>query len=118
MPIYMEGRQCQELKMIRVSLGVILAMGLGGAALAQSTATGSATLTNDPNESVVQPGIAKPPVSAPAKPAHIKRQATGSSAIWANQPTLPQVALHPTATIGSPVPIAGPGGTTKSVTGE
>ncbi len=103
--------------MIRVCLGVVLAVGLGSAALAQSSATGSTELTNDPNSSVVQPGIAKPPSDAP-KPAHVKRQPTGSSAVWANQPTLPQIALHPTATIGSPVPIAGPGGTTKAVTGQ
>lgn len=104
--------------MIRVSLGVILAMGVGGAALAQSSASGAISITNDPNSSVVQPGIAKPPTGAPAQPAHVKRQATGSTAVWANQPTLPQIALHPTATIGSPVPIAGAGGTTKAVTGQ
>ncbi len=103
--------------MIRVSLGVILAAGLGGVALAQSAPPGSTGAADNPNASVVQPGIAVPPGSV-SKPAHVKRQPTGSSAIWANQPTLPQVALHPTATIGSPVPIAGPGGTTKAVTGQ
>ncbi|HTQ70093.1 MAG TPA: hypothetical protein VMH92_01185 [Acidocella sp.] len=102
--------------MIRVSLGVILAMGLGGAALAQSTASGSAEVTDNPNSSVVQPGIARPPSGhRTQKPA---KQRPGISPILPNDPTLPQVALHPTATIGSPVPIAGPGGTTQSPTGQ
>jgi hypothetical protein len=102
--------------MIRIVLGMILAAGVGGAALAQSTASGSAAVQANPNSSVVQPGIAKPPAGHPA-PAP-QKQRPGTSPALPNNPTLPQLALHPTATIGSPVPIAGPGGTTKSPTGQ
>lgn len=102
--------------MIRVSLGVILAMGLGSAALAQSTAPGPAEVTANPNSSVVQPGIARPPAGHAAQ--RSAKQRPGTSPVLPNDPTLPQVALHPTATIGSPVPIAGPGGTTNSPTGQ
>ncbi len=101
--------------MIRMPLSVVLACVFGSAALAQ-TAAGSAQITANPNSSVVQPGIAKPPAgTAAAKPS---KQAPGASPTLPNDPTLPQIALHPTATIGSPVPIAGPGGTTKSATGQ
>ncbi len=102
--------------MIRVSLGVILAVGLGGTALAQSTATGSAEITANPNSSVVQPGIARPPAGHELQTP--RKQRPGTSPVLPNDPTLPQIALHPTATIGSPVPIAGPGGTTRSPVGQ
>jgi hypothetical protein len=101
--------------MIRVPLGVILAFAFGGAALAQTT-SGSVQVPADPNGSVVQPGIAKPPGTAPVKKS--TKQRPGTSPTLPNDPTLPQVALHPTATIGSPVPIAGAGGTTKAATGQ
>lgn len=101
--------------MIRVGVGVVLAMSLGGVALAQGT--GAANVTDNPNNSVVQPGVAKPPANAP-QPANVKPQPNGSSAVWANQPTLPQVALHPQATVGSTTPVAGPGGTTKARVGQ
>jgi hypothetical protein len=101
--------------MIRVPMGVVLAFAFGGAALAQ-TAAGSAQITANPNGSVVQPGIAKPPAGKAAPKS--AKQRPGTSPALPNVPTLPQIALHPTATIGSPVPIAGPGGTTKSATGQ
>lgn len=99
--------------------------GLAGAVLALALASGQAAMAqtsnagpDNPNSSVVTPGVAKPPASAPKPKGKTKAQPTGSTAVWANQPTLPQVALHPTATIGSPVPIAGQGGTTKAITGQ
>ena len=105
-----------RLSLGRSSLGLMMAMGLCSAALAQSATTGTATITQNPNSSVVQPGLAKPPGSAPGpKAAH---KPAGTQPTLPNNPTLPQIALHPTATIGSPVPIAGPGGTTKEPTGE
>lgn len=102
--------------MVRIFLGMILAAGLGGAALAQGTAVGSAEMKTDPNSSVVQPGIAKPPAGYTVYT--VEKQLLGISSGLPNNPTLPQIALHPTATIGSPVPIAGAGGTTKSAVGQ
>lgn len=101
--------------MIRVPLGVVLACMFGGAAFAQNAA-GSVQITGNPNGSVVQPGIAKPPLGTVTQKSGKKRP--GTSPALPNDPTLPQIALHPTATIGSPVPIAGAGGTTKSATGQ
>ncbi len=103
--------------MNRFWMGMILAAGWLGPALAQSDAGGNAGPA-DPNSSVVTPGVAKPPPGAPKPPPKVKRQPNGSSAVWANQPTLPQIALHPQPTIGSPIPIAGPGGTTREVKGQ
>ena len=101
--------------MIRVPLALFLVCSWGGGALAQ-TASGSVQVPANPNGSVVQPGIAKPPATAPVKKS--AKQRPGTSPALPNDPTLPQVALHPTGTIGSPVPIAGAGGTTKSATGQ
>lgn len=101
--------------MIRVPLAMLLACSFSGAAFAQ-TATGSAQITANPNSSVVQPGVVKPPTgTAVPKPT---KQRPGTSPTLPNDPTLPQIALHPTGTVGSPVPIAGAGGTTKSATGQ
>lgn len=101
--------------MIRLPLALFLACSISCAAFAQ-TATGSAQITANPNSSVVQPGVAKPPAGT-AEPKPNKKR-PGTNATLPNNPTLPQIALHPTGTIGSPVPIAGAGGTTKSATGQ
>jgi hypothetical protein len=91
--------------MTRIFLAALLAVAMGSAALAQ------------PNSSTTETGTpGKPPAGAPVPPQSTRHDA--NSAIGANVPTLPQVALHPTATIGSPVPLAGPGGTTKNATGN
>lgn len=61
--------------------------------------------------------IAKPPPGT--APPQAKRLPTDNASTPGNNtPTLPQIALHPSATIGSPVPIAGPGGTSRSPTGN
>lgn len=103
-----------------LGLALILTVSSVGIAAAQTTTTGSAQLSNsanNPNSSVVQPGIAKPPAGIPSTTSSGKQQ-MGVPPNMANNPTLPQVAMHPSATVGSPVPIAGPGGTTNSVAGN
>ncbi|MCB5945375.1 hypothetical protein [Acidocella sp. KAb 2-4] len=98
--------------MTRLPLAFVLAMALSGAAVAQTqTTTGTAT-----TKGTQSTGIAKPPPGTTA-PAPKKRNKDNYSNIGANVPTLPTVAQHPTGTIGSEVPIAGPGGTTQAPTG-
>jgi len=92
---------------LAVALGVALFGALGGDALAQ-TAVGTTTQ---------QTGISKPPPGM-VPPAPKRLDHSNSSVLGNNTPTLPQIALHPTATIGSPIPIAGPGGTTRNATGD
>lgn len=103
-----------------IALVLMLSVSSVGVAVAQETATGNAQLSssvNDPNSSVVQPGIAKPPAgTSPTAPAG--KQQAGVPPNMANNPTLPQIAVHPSATVGSPVPIAGPGGTTSTIAGN
>jgi hypothetical protein len=78
---------------------------LGGSAMAQSA---SSTTTKT--------GIAKPPPGyAPPQPRRLNSTTGGGT--LANTPTLPQIALRPTATVGSPVPVAGPGGSSRTPTG-
>ena len=106
--------------MRRLGLAVILVLGANGAALAQTSSPGAAQITaptNDPNNSVVQPGIAKPPAGVTTPPPPAQPQ-VGVPPNMANNPTLPQSALQPAATIGAKVPIAGPGGTTSMITGN
>jgi hypothetical protein len=93
---------------VAVALGSAMGGAMCGGAVAQ-TVTSNSTTTNT--------GIAKPP---PGTSAPLPKRLTHSNAsvLGNNTPTLPQIALHPTATIGSPVPIAGPGGTTTSQTGD
>lgn len=101
-----------------LAVAVGLALSAGGVAFAQTSVTGSAQISGDngPNSSVVQPGLAKPPASvAPVTPPAEPQK--GVPANMANNPTLPQAALQPSPTVGSPVPVAGAGGTTKTVTG-
>src|ERR1700727_3153748 len=101
--------------MFRRILTGALAIALGsmlpaGNALAQ-TPVSSGTATTQ------QTGISKPPPgTAPPGPKRLDR--SHGSVQGNNTATLPQIALHPTATIGSPVPIAGPGGTTRNATGD
>jgi hypothetical protein len=93
--------------MYRKILAVTLAIALGGTALAQ---TASSTTTQ-------QTGISKPPPGTSPPSSRRINHSANPSVLGNNTPTIPQIALHPTATIGSPVPIAGPGGTTRSPTG-
>jgi hypothetical protein len=92
---------------IAVAIGVTA---LGGTAMAQPVLNNGTTTT--------QPtGISKPPPgTAPPSPKRLNR--TNASVLGNNTPTLPQIALHPTATIGSSIPIAGPGGTSSNPTGN
>jgi len=91
---------------LAIALGVLPA----GGALAQ-TPVSSGTATTQ------QTGISKPPPgTTPPGPKRLNQ--SNASVLGNNTPTLPQIALHPTATIGSPVPIAGPGGTTRNATGD
>lgn len=101
--------------MNRIILTSLLALALGGTAAAQ-TATSSANLSSG-TTTQNRTGIAKPPPGTVApSPRRINR--TGGSQLGNNTPTLPQIALRPGATIGSPVPIAGPGGTARNPTGN
>jgi hypothetical protein len=91
-----------------------LALALGSSILPLSSALAQpvgGTTTQQPT------GISKPPPgTSPAGPKRLDQ--SNSSILGNNTPTTPQIALHPTATIGSPVPIAGPGGTTRNATGD
>ena len=105
--------------MRRLSLAMVLALGAANVALAQSSTTGNAQIDNNgnnPNSSVVTPGLARPPANAPTTPPSAT-QPVGVPPNMANNPTTPQVALRPGATVGSPVPVAGAGGTTSATTG-
>lgn len=90
-------------------MACVLAVALGGSALAQTVTSGTTTSNNT--------GIANPPPGT-AAPQPKRLTHSNASVLGNNTPTLPQIALHPTATIGSPVPIAGPGGTTRNETGD
>lgn len=96
--------------MTRLPLACLLALALGTAALAQPATTSGTT-------SHTTTGLAKPPAGTTPR-LHKKLNHTNASNLGDNTPTLPQVALHPEATIGSPVPIAGPGGTARTPTGD
>ena len=94
--------------MLKLSLAGVLALAvaLGSAAMAQQDTNGTTTT-----------GIAKPPPGmVPPQPHKLDRN--NPSSPGSNIPTLPQVALHPDATIGSGVPLAGPGGTSRNPTGD
>lgn len=98
--------------MTRLPLACVFVLSLSGAAFAQTSTstTGSATTKGE------QTGIAKPPAGT-LPPQHFKRSDSDFSNLGGNVPTLPTIAQHPTATIGSPVEISGPGGTTSSPVG-
>lgn len=103
--------------MQRLGLAVVLALSAASAAMAQVSTSGNAQVNNNggPNSSVVQPGLAKPP--AGSVPAPAPKQQVGVPPNMANNPTSAQIAVQPSAPVGSPVPIAGAGGTTKAPTG-
>lgn len=106
--------------MRRLGLAVVLALGGASAALAQVSTTGSAQLndSNGPNSSVVQPGIAKPPAGAPTQMPSGMSPNMAMPPNMANNPTSPQIALQPSTKVGSPVPIAGAGGTSSAPVGK
>jgi hypothetical protein len=101
--------------MNRKILAYVIAAAVGASALG-STAMAQTELNN--GTTTTQPtGISKPPPgTSPTQPKRLDR--TNSSVLGNNTPTLPQIALHPTATIGSSIPIAGPGGTSSNPTGN
>jgi hypothetical protein len=76
-------------------------------ALAQTSTSG--TVKNNT-------GLATPPATLPQTPQKPKHDE--NSAIGANVPTTPQIALHPQPTIGTTTPLAGPGGNTSTGTGN
>ena len=99
-------------------LGVVMATGMVAAgALAQTTggqATGGPVVTHENKiKGTARSAIPGPPPRAPARLNGMDKGPMG-----ANVPTLPQIALHPTWTLGSGTPMAGPGGNTKSVVGN
>lgn len=100
-------------EMRRLSLAVVLALSAASAALAQVSTGGNAQV--NPNSSVVQPGLAKPPAGSVPTPA--PQQQVGVPPNMANNPTTAQIAARPSAAVGSPVPIAGAGGTTSAPSG-
>ncbi|GAN78923.1 hypothetical protein [Acidocella aminolytica] len=102
--------------MRRLGLALAVVLAPGGMAWAQASVSGSTQITGNPNGSVVQPGIAKPPSGHEEKTP--SKKPAGRSATLPNDPTLPQIAVQPSPTIGSGVPISGAGGTTKSVKGK
>ena len=105
--------------MRRLSLAVVLALSAASTALAQVSAGGNAQVNNNggPNSSVVQPGLAKPPAGSVPTPAPVPKQQVGVPPNMANNPTSAQIAVQPSATVGSPVTVAGAGGTTKAPAG-
>lgn len=96
--------------MKRMILACVLAVAAGGAAAAQTGAQTAASGSSGAaaNNSVT---LAKPPQGT-APPA--TKRPRGSTNLLNNTPLTPQIALHPTPTIGSGVSIAGPGGTTTT----
>ena len=101
--------------MNRLIRACTLAIAMGGmasgGAMAQTVSTGTTT------NGTTTTGIAKPPPGTTA-PLPRRLNHSNASVLGNNTPTLPQIALHPGPTIGSPVPIAGPGGTSSSPTGN
>jgi hypothetical protein len=92
--------------MNRVMLAGLLAVALGGSAMAQTdTATSSSSTTNN------KVYLAKPPPGT--APPTTKKPRVNSNNLN-NTPLTPQIAIQPGPTIGSPVPINGPGGTTMN----
>jgi hypothetical protein len=92
--------------MTRVFLLSILGLSLGSAALAQTTPPANAYTAaggSKAKSSLITQGQVP-----------VKTNKNDNSAIGANVPTVPQIALHPEAPIGSGTPLAGPGGTVKS----
>ncbi len=103
--------------MKRVFLASLLAAALGGGAMAQTAPTasvsaGAGSSANLSSSTTKKTGIAKPPPGT-AAPSPKRIDPINGPQLGNNTPTLPQIARHPTATIGSPVPIAGAGGTSK-----
>jgi hypothetical protein len=99
--------------MTRLPLACVFVLAFSGAALAQTSATTSSATTTKSGE---QTGIAKPPAGT-LPPQPFKRSDSDFSNLGGNVSTLPTIAQHPTATIGSPVVISGPGGTSQSPVG-
>ncbi len=110
--------------MKKIFMAGLLAAAVGGVAAAQNApqmpsnnsgsqnnadARSSATLTGGTMKST---GIAKPPPGT-AAPSPKRIDPINGPQLGNNTPTLPQIARHPMATIGSPTPIAGAGGTSK-----
>ncbi|WP_297491876.1 hypothetical protein [Acidocella sp.] len=91
-------------------LGITAGGMIPGGAMAQTASTAASATTKST-------GLAKPPPGTTA-PQPRRLDHSNASVQGNNTPTLPQIALHPQATIGSPVPIAGPGGTSRSPTGD
>lgn len=96
--------------MNRIILAGLLAVALGGSAMAQTTA-GTASNNTTTNNKV---NLAKPPPGT--APPSTKKPRTKSNNLN-NTPLTPQIAIQPGPTIGSPVPINGPGGTSTNPTG-
>jgi hypothetical protein len=107
--------------MNRILLAGVLAVALGGGAMAQ-TSTDSSTSTSGTSSSAStsnstsgnKVGLAKPP--AGTSPPSTKKP-RGSTNLLNNTPLTPQIAIQPGPTVGSPVPISGPGGTSPNPTG-
>ena len=89
--------------MNRILLAGVLAVTLAGSANAQTAPSGNATTGNSVT-------LAKPP-SGTAPPS-TRRPRTNTN-LLTNTPLTPQIALRPTATVGSSVPIAGAGGSVQ-----
>lgn len=105
--------------MRQFGLALVLVVGATSAALAQQAAQGAAQQSaqgsaqvSNPNSSVVQPGLVKPPAGM-AQSGPSKMQ-PGTTPALPNNPTVSQLAKQSGPTIGSPVPVQGPGGTTTT----
>jgi hypothetical protein len=94
--------------MNRIFLAGLIAVAFGSSAMAQSTPGVSTTGTTGNKVT-----LAKPPVGT--APPSTKRNRGDNN--LNNTPLTPQIAKQPGPTIGSPIPIAGPGGTTTNPTG-
>lgn len=105
--------------MNRIFLAGLLAVTLGGGAMAQtstdsSTGGTSSSASTSNSTSGNKVGLAKPP--AGTSPPSTKKP-RGSTNLLNNTPLTPQIAIQPGPTVGSPVPISGPGGTSPNPPG-
>ena len=94
--------------MNRLFLVGSLAVALGSSAVAQTTTGSSGNSTTGNKVTLAKP----PPGTAPPS----TKSNRGNNNLN-NTPLTPQIAIQPGPTVGSPIPVAGPGGTTTNPTG-
>lgn len=98
--------------MRRLGMALALVLGATSVVYAQQAQQNvqATTQANNPNSSVVQPGLAKPPAGMPSSGP--SRSQPGVPPSLPNNPTVSGFAKQSGPTVGSPVPVHGAGGTT------